>query len=190
MLPRSIGTLVNLRVLHVGCNPLENVHADAIRPLTSLVELDLGFSETLSTLPDAAFTPLQRLRILHIGNNRLSTLPRTLFDCAQLEQLHAYGNDLQTLPADIARLTKLQHLNVGRNQIVSLPEEIGKCAALHTLHLYENCLERLPKTIAQLPGLTILTAHANERLPVPPRNVRCAQGVRAAAEFYAATPTE
>jgi len=149
-----------------------------------LQELDIGFSETLQTLPNT-FDQLTELRILLAGNGHLTTLPSSLFQCDKLEELQVYGNALKTLSADIGHLKKLRVLNIGRNQIDAVPETIGECKSLETFHAYENCLTTLPKGATALSKLVTLNVMANEKLPDIPREVRVLASATATANFFA-----
>lgn len=169
-------------MLHVGCNPLESIDAAVFESLPKLTEIDVGFSEILTDLPDS-FHKLPSLKVLKAGNGRLSSLPPSLFKCSKLEELYIYGNTLKEISEDLGNLVNLRVLNVGRNQIVSLPESIGRCAALDTLHVYENCLSSMPEGVTRLENLHTLNVNSNEALPVPPREIRCLAEAKSKAAF-------
>lgn len=173
----------------MGCNPLETIETGALDSLDSLEELDIGFSETLTTLPDS-FAKLQSLRILLAGNGRLEKLPPSLFQCTALEEIHIYGNCLKEITSSIGSLSNLKVLSAGRNQITSISEDVGKCTKLTTLLFYENCLSRLPKGIASIESLEILNVDSNDDMPMLPRDIRCSADLKATATFYATSTTK
>lgn len=185
VLPAALGVLTKLTILKAGCNPLTTIEDGLFPSLSNLTELDIGFSETLQTLPDK-FDQLANLNVLHAGNNRLKELPISLFSCEQLKELQLYGNDLTFLDDQLSKLKRLHELNVGRNQIKKIPSTIGDCQHLRVLHCYENCLSSLPSSLVNIPKLQTLTVHGNN-LPVPPRDVRSQPGATALAKFYATT---
>lgn len=163
---------------------MESIDVALFQALPGLAEIDIGFSEILSELPDS-FGKLSALKILKAGNGRLRSLPPSLFKCPKLEELYLYGNSLKEIHEDIGELRNLRVLNLGRNQITSLSESIGRCAVLETLHLYENCLSSLPKGVVRLENLQTLNVSSNEHLPVPPRDVRCLAAAKSTASFLA-----
>lgn len=188
MLPASIATLSNIQVLEAGCNPLESVEADLLRGLPNLIEIDIGFSETLEQLPDA-FDNSRSLKIIHAGNGKLNDLPPSLFQCEKITELHLYGNSIKSISKSVGNLRSLRLLNVGRNQISQLPSRLAECSLLEVLHAYENCLSSLPAGLAKLECLKTLNVASNSNMPAPPREVRHKEGVRAIAEFYS-TPLQ
>ena len=102
----NIGVLENLKQLLVGANPLTTVSGDLLRALPALEELDIGFSDTLDHLPDV-FDATPSMRVLRAGNNRIEHVPASLYTCANLDELHLYGNCLKTLSPDISKLTRI-----------------------------------------------------------------------------------
>lgn len=170
--------------MYAGCNPLEGIANDLFQGLPKLKELDIGYSEVLTELPDT-FDRLESLRILLAGNGQVTSIPPSLFKCCNLVELHLYGNSLKDIGEDLGKLTNLQVLNVGRNQITRLPESIGKCTALETLHLYENCLSCLPEGVTQLTNLKTLNVLSNVDMPMPPQEVRRLAKATATATFLA-----
>jgi internalin A len=187
VLPAGVAAaLPGLERLRAGANALSCIDDAAFSGLSSLVELDVGFSERLETLP-GSIGDCKALRVLHAGNGRIATLPSELFGCASLEELHLYGNSLAELPASIGKLRNLRVLSVGRNQLASLPSELALCTKLTTLHVYENNLSRFPASFANLPSLKIINAENNMDLLPVPREVRLQCSAPAVAAFYCST---
>jgi Leucine-rich repeat (LRR) protein len=67
-LPSNFGDLSTLETLSLACNPLESV-PESFANLAMLRELDLGFTNTLSSFPEM-FERMTHLKILYAGNNR------------------------------------------------------------------------------------------------------------------------
>lgn len=171
--------------MHAGCNPLEKVEPELFPGLPKLVEVDIGYNELLTELPDT-FDRLESLRVLLAGNGRLTSIPPSLFKCRTLEELYLYGNSLKDIGEGIGSLSNLHVLNVGRNQIARLPESIGKCSAMETLHLYENCLSCLPNGVTHLTNLKTLNILSNPEMPMLPQEVRRSAKATVTATFLAA----
>ncbi len=97
----------------------------------------------------------------------LTQFPREIFDLADsLEILNLSGNQLETLPDDLHRLTRLRVLFCSDNRFTELPECLGRCAALTMVGFKANRIERVPA--AALPPLLrwlILTDNRISQLP-------------------------
>lgn len=178
----SLGVLSNVTELLAGANPLIDVSPDLLRCMPSLEVLDIGFSDSLTTLPDA-FDATPKLRVLRAGNNLIEQVPATLYTCANLDELQLYGNCLKTLHSDIGKLTRLRLLNVGRNQLSQLPATLAECRNLQCLRVYENCISSLPPGISDIATLTELGVAGNQSLPPLPLHVRSAACAKTTAAF-------
>lgn len=66
----------------------------------------------------------QRLRVLSMGNNRLTEVPSTLGELKVLQALVLCDNMLESLPSSIANLTNLKTLSLHKNRLRTLPTEI------------------------------------------------------------------
>ncbi|GAQ91194.1 hypothetical protein KFL_007410040 [Klebsormidium nitens] len=60
---------------------------------------------------------LTKLRSLNLANNRLVSLPPSIWDLETLEELDLSGNLLEGVPEDIRKLSKLRRLNLDRNPL-------------------------------------------------------------------------
>uniref|UniRef100_A0A1I8F7J1 LRRCT domain-containing protein n=1 Tax=Macrostomum lignano TaxID=282301 RepID=A0A1I8F7J1_9PLAT len=103
--------------------------------------------------------PPKRLECLDVSDNRLDSLPDCLWPSgrASLLRLHAGGNEIRRLPADIWRCAKLQSLRYQRLCFHLTP-------ALVELNLANNQLVELPKLPLRNSGnrLQVLTASFNQ----------------------------
>ena len=100
---------------------------------------------------------------LDLSNLELSSLPESVFNLAQLEELYIGQNLLTFLPHSLERLSRLRELYAGFNQIQSLPESVGNLHRLRVLDLSGNSLIALPGAITHLGGLRELVL-ANNRI--------------------------
>lgn len=127
--------------------------------------LDLS-NMRLTILPETV-GQLAQLRFLNLFGNQLTALPETIAQLTQLEQLHLGSNQLTALPEAIGQLTQLQQLYVNRNQLTSLPETIGQLKQLKELHVDHNHLRALPETVGQLTNLQVLDLSHNQVKTLP-----------------------
>ncbi|MBD9461874.1 leucine-rich repeat-containing protein kinase family protein [Pseudomonas sp. Pdm06] len=80
----------------------------------------------------------------------LTEFPREIFELADsLEILNLSGNQLDTLPDDLHRLTRLRVLFCSDNRFTELPECLGRCSALTMVGFKANRITRV--TGAALP---------------------------------------
>ncbi|MBC3374407.1 protein kinase [Pseudomonas sp. SWRI92] len=118
---------------------------------------------TLTQLRTGQLSGITRLK-LSCG---LTDFPQEIFDLADsLEILDLSGNQLDTLPDDLHRLTRLRILFCSDNRFTELPECLGRCSALTMIGFKANRIERAAG--AALPPLLrwlILTDNCISRLP-------------------------
>ncbi|WP_434604435.1 leucine-rich repeat-containing protein kinase family protein [Pseudomonas sp. R1-7] len=118
---------------------------------------------TLTQLQTGQLSGITRLK-LSCG---LTEFPPEIFDLADsLEILDLSNNQLDTLPADLHRLTRLRVLFCSDNRFVELPECLGRCSALTMVGFKANRIERVSG--AALPPLLrwlILTDNRISQLP-------------------------
>ncbi|WP_210643750.1 protein kinase [Pseudomonas sp. Tri1] len=97
----------------------------------------------------------------------LTQFPREIFELADsLEILNLSGNQLDSLPDDLHRLSRLRVLFCSDNRFTELPEALGRCAALTMVGFKANRIERV--TAAALPPQLrwlILTDNCISQLP-------------------------
>jgi len=130
-----------------------------------VVGLDL-FDICLDGAVPAEIGLLTSLRVLHLGDNELTSLPAEIGQLTSLTEL-SVGSQLTSVPAEIWQLTSLTHLNLGGNQLTSVPAEIGHLTSLTWLALDANQLTSLPSEIGQLTSLTELHLYNNELTTLP-----------------------
>jgi len=100
-------------------------------------------------------------------NNKLTSLPKEIWDLKQLEELFLEGNKLTSLPKEIGDLKQLKELHLRNNQLKSLPKEIGDLKQLKKLYLRGNNLASLPKEIGDLKQLKKLSLIGNQLTSLP-----------------------
>jgi Leucine-rich repeat (LRR) protein len=111
---------------------------------------------------------LKNLRMLDLGHNRLTCVPNALGDLDGLTDfLYLHDNQLTSLPASLARLTKLRYLNVSENAFEAFPEPISSMASLIELRASDNGLTSLPDSIACLLRLRELHLRNNKLTSLP-----------------------
>ena len=90
---------------------------------------------------------------LDLSGNQLTSLPPEIASFTNLTELNLSGNQLTSLPPEIASLTNLTELNLSGNQLTSLPSEIITLKYLTLLDIVGNKFTSLPSEIKELTNL-------------------------------------
>lgn len=126
----------------------ENKLPNALFRCINLKYLDLSRNPGLYF--DSVFIKLKlfkHLIYLNISQNRLDTLPASLFELGQLEWLCLADNGLTTIPRQITKLRNLTSL------------DIGNFKSPHLMPLVKrNAYEEVPKPVLKLKRLRVLMA--------------------------------
>ena len=122
--------------------------------------------EELTKIPTEVFE-LAHLKILKLGNNRISELPESLNKLTNLTQLYLWNNKLSYLPESLGNLTNLIQLDLSKNQLSELPESLNKLTNLTQLYLSENQLSELPNFLEKLTKLTHISLYKNQLSYLP-----------------------
>ena len=99
--------------------------------------------ESPSPQPQPLPTLPPTIKQLKLDSNFFSSVPRQILSSklVKLEKLDLSGNNLATIPAEIANLVSLTELNLDRNSVVSLPREVGQLKKLKSLSLQFNQIQ-------------------------------------------------
>ena len=99
---------------------------------------------------------------LHIGGNGLESVPETIWELANLEELWLVDNKLKAISPAITKLAKLRWLGIGWNPFERFPEVVCKLVQLEHLIIRSNGLTGLPSSLAALRNLLELNLGGNE----------------------------
>ena len=199
-LPKDIfDGLSNLRYIYAGDLPhceqpkTQNIceRLDALNDAGTVCDLS---GKGIKSLKAGDFNGLSKVRILHLHNNALTTLPDNVFSgLSSLEQLYlgpytniptgkggmsywTSGNPLTSISADaFSGLSKLKHLSMMNNSLTNLPEDVfDGLSNLVGISLgnnsrwYNNNLTSLPENIFDgLSNLEDLSLHGNQLSSLP-----------------------
>ena len=143
-LPPELATLVELRTLDLGGNPIRDMAAtlELLSHLPHLESLDLQMTGMQSVPREIA--QLRGLQSLSLGSNALGALGDDICGLGALRDLSAECCELRALPHGIGALRALQKLYLFSNQLAELPDSMGELAALRALNVERNRLSRLP----------------------------------------------
>lgn len=131
--------------------------------LETLVLADNGLAEV-----SARIGGLRRLRMLDLGHNQLTDVPRELGEVEGLRDfLYLHDNRLSSLPGSLARMKALRYLNISENAFDTIPECVCGMAGLMELRASDNQIESLPDSIVRLARLRELHLRNNKLTRLP-----------------------
>jgi len=147
LLPDNFRNLNNLKYLNLAGNSFINSIDKELKNLSNLEFLSIEFAnenedDFESTIN--AISKLPNLKVLHLRNSYVKTLPDSFKDFKNLKQLSLRGNfDLnlsQTFEV-LSNIDSLEILDLSFSRIESLPDDIGKMTNLKTLYIgnFEWC---------------------------------------------------
>ncbi len=146
---------------------------------TGLTQLFLP-AESREFLPDQYLVTLSaeiekctKLKILDLGGNRLTSMPRGIGRLTALEHLTLAGNQLTSLPAELMQCEQLTRLDLAENQLTDFPN-IGQLNRLKALFLNGNRLTAFPAGIGQCTALEVFDISSNEITAIHPDLRQCA----------------
>jgi len=115
--PRSIGQLVNLRVLRLygALDPRGTGPGDTDGPTKNL---------------PATLASLHRLEELDLGRNGIRFVPSQIASLGQLKKLGLDYNNVREVPAFVGNLSNLQELSLNSNGGVRLPQSLARLKGL------------------------------------------------------------
>lgn len=141
-----------------------SISATALQGVTKLRTLILRTTKNMqqkhqkyqfAELPEAIFVQLAYLRILHLADSKIQTLPRAIEKLSDLRYLNLSNSEIEELPGSLCSLRNLQVLKLAHcKMLLGLPGEIHKLQKLRILKL-AHCekLQKLPDSVTSLVNL-------------------------------------
>lgn len=151
--PGAFAELTELKHLYLNRNQLQSLPKDAFRGLNKLEILNLD-NNPLTSLSQA-LSDLVGLKTLRLYYNKISNLePGTFQDLSQLQSLLLYGNKLSHIKAGtFAGLSKLKELDLANNNIHTVDNDtFSDLVELRSLRLNSNNITEIDEEISGLPS--------------------------------------
>ena len=166
-LPHQIDALSCLEVLALATNEFTEMPR-VVCQIPKLKDLRMGRNRVSSFMKEKAavdgakeikfetFQKMIDLERLHLGVNKISTLPPDVWKLRNIVELNVRSNMLSELPPEIGRVAHcLEELYLDSNQLYQLPAGLDKCTRLTHLTACDNKLTSmglppLPQSLQQL----------------------------------------
>ncbi len=139
---------------------------DEVGLFVNIQTLELRLNR-LSDIPKVVFQ-LTHLIKLDLSENQIDQLPDEEWPLSRLQVLALNNNQIANIPIAVFQLPKLNTLDLSTNQITNLPNEEFRSTKLTTLYLYYNEIERIPKGFSDLSNLETLVLKNNRFTHIPP----------------------
>ena len=91
-----------------------------------VIEMFRLFSNKVQELPDTFFNGLEEVKFLHLDDNKLASLPKSLESLKKLIILNLSKNQLETIPDYVGLFPELKSLYLSRNKLSTLPNSLQK----------------------------------------------------------------
>lgn len=168
-IPEALCSLKYVQELNLSHNQLSSIPS-AIGGMEALVKLDLSFNK-ITAVPTEVGT-LAYLAVLNLRENCIESLAEELFldENFAVEEVNLQQNRLQTLPESLWAIDTITSLSLSSNKLQELPPALGQLVNLQTLLVADNCLTAIPEEIGELQLLTELSLAWN-KLPTLPDSI-------------------
>jgi small GTP-binding protein len=141
-IPETIGSLTNLKVLHLGN------HGE--------IDLDEKNNNQIDELPDSIVN-LKNLRLLSLYELKTKKLPKHFSKLISLRYVNLNGCSFVDFPMQLLDLPNLDVLCIGvENNPMCLPNEISKLSNLKELYMPQALIDSIPESVGELSNLKTL----------------------------------
>ncbi|WP_431689412.1 leucine-rich repeat domain-containing protein [Hahella sp. NBU794] len=138
----------------------------ALNRINKNIILDLeGMS--IKKLPEDIFMGMEHVRILRLGNNSLSELPKSIASLNKLRQIYIDDNDFSEFPAVLLSLSGLKDIFASNNHIGSIPKEIERLKSLRRIIISLNDFREFPVQLENNKELKLLDLSMNKISVIP-----------------------
>lgn len=142
----------------------------------------LGDNKLISIRNGGSLKDLSGLLVLHLQNNRLSSLPDDIYYLSNLQELNLENNHLKKLPSTFENLINLKKLNLKGNRLICFPSPVSSLYNLEFLNIcYNSKIKTLPRDLCNLVLLRCLELDA-ESMTYPTSDI-CSGGTESIMKF-------
>jgi Leucine-rich repeat (LRR) protein len=151
-MPRVLSQMPKLKDLRMGRNRVSSLMQSTTAKQQAALEASSGGKE----VKFETFKMMVDLEHLHLGVNKLSSLPADVWKVPRLVELNLRSNMLTEISTEIERLSHcLEELYLDGNKLRELPAALEKCKRLKNLTVCDNQLTSLPALPQKLVQLLV-----------------------------------
>lgn len=99
---------------------------------------------------------------IDLSNNEISSIPIDINNQNDLILIRMLNNKLDSLPESVFMLRNIKSLDFSLNKINKLPPNIGSCSSLVELLLQNNLIKEIPFNLSGLQSLEVLNLSSNQ----------------------------
>ena len=135
--------------------------------LSSGLDWLLLFSNNITNLSSGAFNNYDRVSLINMANNSLSSIPQSTENMKSLTYLNLSHNSFVIFPSAALHIISLVRLDLGYNQIETFPETILETASLRHLNVTHNHIKSFPRAVQNMTSLIHLNMSHNYIMFLP-----------------------
>ena len=129
--------------------------------LSSGLDWLLLFNNNITSLSSGAFNKYDRVSLINMANNSLSSIPKSTQDLKSLTDLNLSHNSFVVFPSSVLHIILLVRLDLGYNQIESFPETIPETTSLTHLNVTHNHMKSISLAVLNMTSLIHLNMSHN-----------------------------
>jgi Leucine-rich repeat (LRR) protein len=156
---KSIGNLVNLEILDIGCNSQIRELPLELENLKNLKNVNLD-NIGLLKFPEY-ITKCCKIERLRLSNNKINELPNNIENLKCIKSLNLINCNLQNIIPKIGMLQTLNELFLNNNELIDIPNEMENLLNLQYLDLSNNQLQQFPNIFTKMKQLIVLNIFSN-----------------------------
>ena len=166
-IPESI-VLRKVKKLVIQSQGREYQMADSMGSFSRLDQFIIqdNANQYANLLPPSLFQH-KKITEITIRQCQLTELPYP-FHSKRLVGLYLPQNKLTQVPKHLFEITQLQNLDLAENQLTALPPQFGQLENLHQLDLSGNAITAFPTILAKMPGLEDINLQRNDLSELSP----------------------
>ncbi|KAF8022152.1 hypothetical protein BT93_G2334 [Corymbia citriodora subsp. variegata] len=178
-IPRAIGNLVNLEILHMGNNSLSGAMLFDVENLQNLTILDLSNNNLSGVIPSSLQNIKKLFKLYLEGNHFHGHIPSHLDKCQGLGYLDLSNNNLNGSIFPVVKT--LLYLNLSHNHLNgALPAKLGQIDHLSELDISGNMFDgEIPSTLGDCNALVVLVMKDNHFQGSIPQSISSLRSIEA-----------
>lgn len=127
---------------------------------------EIEFLPSMDYIPDQLFN-WQRLEGVYLEDTEITHIPKSVANCASLEELRIDGSCISKLPSEIFDCQNIKYITIVRSCIVNIPASIENAKSLERIDFWDNKIVELPPQLFNVETLSDLYLSNNKITEIP-----------------------